>query len=275
MIKKIFFFLNILIIYSFIVFIFFRFSSINSKSYVPNRQKQSDFTNVSSVKNDTKEQTILCFIITNEINFILLNEIYDSWVHRCDDHAFVQLISDRKDYGKRQEKIINNVFKLLQPEGLHVDSYSKLTDKVYYMFMDAYKYKKKFDWYVKTDHDTFLFVDNLRHFLKSKDSSQPVSYGYSLRTKDNNEYHSGGAGYVLSLEAFRRLGSALTTAYSFCPNTGTEDIDCSLCLERLGVKKKHAETFYPLNILDFVYGKSMGWLKKYSKYPLPNKVYYF
>ena len=170
---------------------------------------------------------------------------------------------------------------MLQPEGLLVDSYRKLTDKVYSMFIDTYKYKKQFHWYIKADYDTFIFVKNLRHFLKTKDSSQPVSYGYSLQTKAKNEYLSGGAGYVLSKEAFNRLGSALTTDYSFCPNTGTEDIDCSLCLERLGVKKSDSmdlfgkERFYPLNILDFFYGKSMNWLKKHSKNPLQVKVNYF
>ena len=69
----------------------------------------------------------------------------------------------------------------MQPEGLTIDSYSKLTDKVYRMFMDTYKFKKnQYSWYLKADIDTFIFVDNLKKFLKTKKSSHPVSYGYEF-----------------------------------------------------------------------------------------------
>jgi glycoprotein-N-acetylgalactosamine 3-beta-galactosyltransferase len=207
---------------------------------------------------------------------------YDAWAHKCDDHDFVLLIpGEENKIGQRIEKKINNAFNLLQPEGLLNDSYNQLTDKVYHMFMDTYKYKKKYDWYIKCDDDTFLFVDNLRQFLHDKNSSEAVSYGYDFKVKVKNGYHSGGAGYVLSGEAFERLGSALLTNYSFCPNSGTEDIDCISCLESLGVKKGKStdtmgkETFFPQNILDFVYGTKIEWLKEYAKNPVPIKVEFF
>jgi hypothetical protein len=35
-------------------------------------------------------------------------------------------------------------------------------------------------------------------------------------------YHSGGGGFVLSHEAFSRLGKQLTVDASVCPNSGTD-----------------------------------------------------
>ena len=113
---------------------------------------------------------------------------------------------------------------------------------------------------MKADLDTFIFVDNLKKFLKTKNSSHSVSYGYELKIE--NGYHSGGAGYVLSREAFNRIGAALSKNYSFCPNSGIEDIDCGSCLNSLGVEKDNStdifgkEKFFPQNIIDFVNGKN-------------------
>ena len=175
------------------------------------------------------------------------------------------------------ERKVKNSFKLLQPEGLIMDSYAHLTDKVYHTLKDAHKYRKKYDWYAKADDDTFLFVDNLRNFLKTKNSSEPISYGYELK----NGYHSGGAGYVMSHEAMNKIGQVLVKNYTFCPNTGIEDRDVRSCLKRLGVITGDStdifgkERFYPLNILDFYYGRLTTWLKQNSKNSVPIKVYTF
>lgn len=82
----------------------------------------------------------------------------------------------------------------------------------------------------------------------------------------------------MSHEAFTKIGEALVNNYTFCPNTGTEDLDCVSCLESLGVHKGDStdffgkEKFFPQNILDFVYGKNIGWLNEYAKNPVPLKV---
>jgi glycoprotein-N-acetylgalactosamine 3-beta-galactosyltransferase len=66
------------------------------------------------------------------------------------------------------------------------------------MFADTYKYNNKYDWYLKADDDTFVFVDNLRLFLNDKNPNLPVDYGYDFKVKVEGGYHSGGGGYVLS-----------------------------------------------------------------------------
>ena len=73
-----------------------------------------------------------------------------------------------------------------------LDKYELLTDKIYHTIIDIYLKHNDFDWYIKADDDTFLFMDNLRDFLKDKDPSNPVTYGYDFGVHVTNGYHSGG-----------------------------------------------------------------------------------
>ena len=79
-----------------------------------------------------------------------------------------------------------------------------------------------YDWYLKADDDTFIFVDNLRKFFSDKNPSLPVTYGYDFKVIVDYGYHSGGGGYLFSKEALSRLGAQLNNDYKFCPNSGTE-----------------------------------------------------
>ena len=83
-----------------------------------------------------------------------------------------------------------------------------------------------YDWYLKADDDTFIFVENLLAFVSDKNSSQPVTYGYDFKVIVDHGYHSGGGSYLFSQEALNRLGAQLNNNYNFCPNTGTEGKQC-------------------------------------------------
>jgi glycoprotein-N-acetylgalactosamine 3-beta-galactosyltransferase len=72
-------------------------------------------------------------------------------------------------------------------------------------------------------------------FLSDKNPMMPVTFGYNFKINNSLEYHSGGAGYVLSKSAFEKIGLALERNFSFCPNSGVEDRDVSSCLKMLGV----------------------------------------
>jgi glycoprotein-N-acetylgalactosamine 3-beta-galactosyltransferase len=150
----------------------------------------------------------------------------------------------------------NYRYNILQPPGLNetLNKYDKLTDKVFLTIKYLYHKYNNYDWYLKVDDDTWIFIDNLRKFLSDKNASMPVTYGYDFKLIVEKGYHSGGAGYVLSNEAFSRLGYALNNNYSFCKNTGTEDVDVAICLRKLQVYKNSSldelerERFHPLNI---------------------------
>ena len=78
-------------------------------------------------------------------------------------------------------------------------------------------------------------MDNLRHFLRSKNSSLPINFGRNWNILVDSGYESGGAGYILSREAMMRLGEVLYKDSMFCSNTGVEDIDTARCLRKLNV----------------------------------------
>ncbi len=124
---------------------------------------------------------------------------------------------------------------MLQPAGYNAEKYSKLTDKMFRAYKYIYKKYSDYDWYLKADDDTFIFMDNLRDFLKSKNSSIPINFGRNWNISVESGYESGGAGYVLSREAMMRLGEALDKNYTYCSNTGVEDVDTARCLRKLNV----------------------------------------
>ena len=74
----------------------------------------------------------------------------------------------------------------------------KLTDKVFLTLKHLQKKYNNYDWYLKADDDTFIFMENLRYFLKDKHPEEPVTYGYDFKVIVEHGYHSGGAGYLLS-----------------------------------------------------------------------------
>jgi glycoprotein-N-acetylgalactosamine 3-beta-galactosyltransferase len=81
----------------------------------------------------------------------------------------------------------------------------------------------------------------LKLFLKDKNSTEPITYGHDFHHHNVSKgYQSGGAGYVLSQEAMRRIHDALIADFSFCKTAiingiMSEDIDVSRCLRRLNV----------------------------------------
>lgn len=66
---------------------------------------------------------------------------------------------------------------ILQPPGLVNDTYDGLTEKVFLTYKYVYAEYGDYDWYLKADDDTFVFMENLRTFLADKNSSQPVTFG--------------------------------------------------------------------------------------------------
>ncbi|KAK2185026.1 hypothetical protein NP493_247g02023 [Ridgeia piscesae] len=89
------------------------------------------------------------------------------------------------------------------------------------------------DWFMKVDDDTYVIVDNLRYFLSSRSSSEPVYFGHIFKKFLPQGYNSGGGGYVLSREALGRLGSR--DKYSCVEDQGAEDVEVGRCLHSLGV----------------------------------------
>ena len=100
--------------------------------------------------------------------------VVNAWAKKCDNYRLVALVTNTN------ESIINSIIRtdILQPPGLAIDTYKKLTDKVFLALMYIYrKFLNKYDWFLKADDDTFIFVDHLREFLSNKNASKPVTFG--------------------------------------------------------------------------------------------------
>jgi glycoprotein-N-acetylgalactosamine 3-beta-galactosyltransferase len=209
---------------------------------------------------------IFCLILTQPKNLaVKARNLFDSWAQLCNEHLFLSVIKEnvtssielKTDFG----------MKILQPAGLSIESYRFLTKKMYLTIKDVYKRYNisDFDWFLKVDDDTFIFYDNLRSFLSDKRPSEPITYGYRLRNRNGIFYFSGGAGYVLSREAFHRIGAKLNENFEFCSDTGIEDVDVSICLNRLNVSlgpttdANNRERFHPLSLIHHYRGMFPKW----------------
>ena len=162
----------------------------------------------------------------------------NTWARHCDKYFFVTTIHNEHVRALNSEKIIelSDPLPLVQPAGLVYEKYSKLTDKVYASFKHVYKYYNDYEWYLKADDDTV--TDNLKHFLRTKNSSDLQSYGYIIKNNVHviGGYQAGGSGYLFGNRAMRLFGKALEENKPVaCPNTGIEDVDVRTCFIQLNV----------------------------------------
>lgn len=231
--------------------------------------------------NQTRPIRIFCMILTSPSN-LDKKAIYieQSWAYKCDNHKFITVIPEEyiKFNKKLMEKLKQNetvafnstMLPLYQPAGFLKENYSKLTDKVFLMLRDVYKNFNDYDWYLKADDDTMIFVDNMREFLADKKTTDKYTYGYNFKVIVDKGYHSGGGGYLLPRQALLDLGKKLTDNYTSCANSGTEDVDVAKCLRTLGyvpgssLDERGKERFHPLSVLHHYEGYIPEWLDQYS-----------
>ena len=213
-----------------------------------NRPILKILTSINKEYNGMLYPTIFCIILTHPNNLKgRTKAVFESWATKCDKYKFVSVIPE--EWTKKLNINISNETRLsgfeldyenmsyLQPLNYTFDVYNKLTDKMFQTFKYLYKNYNDYDFYLKADDDTFVFVDNLRKFLIDKNRTSPVTYGWDFHCYVHRGYHSGGlilkcsqcleytriivinikgAGYVLSNEALTRIGSKLSQNYSFC-----------------------------------------------------------
>ena len=97
----------------------------------------------------------------------------EAWAKYCDNFKLVLLFNN-------DTSGLVEIDHVLQPPGLAIDAYNRLTDKVFHALKYVYSTYPNYDWYLKADDDTYVFADNLRWFLSQKDPSKPISFGLLL-----------------------------------------------------------------------------------------------
>jgi hypothetical protein len=143
---------------------------------------------------------IFCIIPTHPDYFPRVKAVHEAWATKCDMYKFITVIPDKwlnisKVSVDNETKLNGFEFEFqkinfLQPVNFTFDVYNKLTDKLYKTFKYLYKNYNDYDFYLKSDDDAFIFVDNLRKFLSRQNRTMPVTYGWDLSCMGG--YHSGG-----------------------------------------------------------------------------------
>ncbi|OON19785.1 hypothetical protein X801_04344, partial [Opisthorchis viverrini] len=125
-----------------------------------------------------------------------------------------------------------------------------------------YKEVESFDFFFKADDDTYTVFENLLNVLESQSADNPFMTGYrwpanvtqglltrvthfpilillNLQLRIEGGYFSGGAGYVLSREALKRIVEDSVDRHVNCPKNdeNMEDVKMSVCGHAVGVKR--------------------------------------
>ncbi|CAG2167939.1 unnamed protein product [Oppiella nova] len=194
--------------------------------------------------------------------------VRNTWAQRCDQYLF---ISSRDNSTLPAIKLCDT------DDRPHL--WCKTKHGMRYLFDN---YLDHFDWFLKADDDSYVIVDNLRHFLAQHSPQKPLYFGCKLRFKDV-VYMSGGAGYVLSQTALKHFIKALdnNTDTKSCRahiDTGVEDLEMGRCLQNNGVDAGDARDdwakarFLPFDPLHMVMPNMdinviAPWFHSYSVYP--------
>ena len=95
------------------------------------------------------------------------------------------------------------------------------------------------DWFVKADDDTYMVMENLRFMLSQYKTEEPWYFGCKFKRYVTSGYMSGGAGYVLSKEALKKLVTIgledKKGTYCRQDEHGPEDLEIGKCMEKLNV----------------------------------------
>ncbi|OWF45589.1 glycoprotein-N-acetylgalactosamine 3-beta-galactosyltransferase 1-B-like [Mizuhopecten yessoensis] len=228
-----------------------------TKSTIRRFQSQMDADDDDVASRLKKEVRVLCWIMTCPANLKYKTvSVKRTWATRCNVVVYISSTTDTS----------------FPTVGLNVsEGRDHLTEKSMQAF--KYVYDKHFndaDWFLKADDDTYVILENLRYLLKSHSHEEPVYFGHHFRAQVKQGYHSGGAGYVLSKEALRRLALKGNDT-NLCHKSGLdEDVEIGRCMENIGVKignstdalgRTRFHCFYPSMHLSGLYP---SWYSRYD-----------
>ncbi|XP_046546915.1 glycoprotein-N-acetylgalactosamine 3-beta-galactosyltransferase 1-like [Haliotis rubra] len=164
---------------------------------------------------------LLCWILTQPCNFAnKTRSVKETWTKRCDITLF---------FSSEANSEIPTI-KLDVPEGRDY-----LADKSFAVLKYLFKhYHDKADWFYKADDDTYVIVENLRHFLGMQNTNGLYYYGEVFDRKELGVYNSGGAGYALGKEGLKRI-ALFSDNVDACHQAESEDVRVGVCLKALGI----------------------------------------
>ncbi|CAH8568742.1 unnamed protein product [Schistosoma margrebowiei] len=169
---------------------------------------------------------ILCYINTHPENYYKKAiHVHKTWARRCTKHIFMSTKSD--------PILPVAVLKLPYPE-VRMHLWSKFRIILRYI----YQFRNDYDYFLKTDDDTYVIMENLLNVLQNYSPDMPFMLGHRFPILARNGYFSGGAGYVLSREALKRIVEQSIDKHHNCPvyDENMEDVKMSICGQAVGVR---------------------------------------
>ncbi|KAH8849925.1 Glycoprotein-N-acetylgalactosamine 3-beta-galactosyltransferase 1 isoform 2 [Schistosoma japonicum] len=200
-----------------------------TKSYLVKKVKQTYFINIDEAKKLYSSVRILCYINTiPKTHKTKAIYVKNTWAKRCTKYLFMSSAYDNE--------LPTVKLNLSYPE-----SRKHLWSKMRAILRYVYQYRNDYDYFLKTDDDTFVVMENLRSILYQHNPNDPFMMGYNFPYRAKNGYFSGGAGYVLSKEALKRIVEQAIDKHPSCPtyDEDKEDVKMSICGQAVGVKLYH------------------------------------
>ncbi|XP_030763970.1 glycoprotein-N-acetylgalactosamine 3-beta-galactosyltransferase 1-like isoform X2 [Sitophilus oryzae] len=217
-----------------------------------------------------EEVNVLCWVTTSPENHQnRAKHVKATWGQRCNTLIFIST---------KEDDDIPTV--ALPVEENRDNLWGKTRLALQYLYENYYD---QADWFLKTDDDTYVIVENLRYMLYTQDPELPVYLGCKFKPFINQGYMSGGAGYVLSKAALKKFATEALPNKTICKEEplGNEDVELGRCLEAIDVKAANSRDsggrmrFLPLNLKYFMIPGTLPsdtWLWKYLYYPIEEGI---
>ncbi|XP_053607983.1 glycoprotein-N-acetylgalactosamine 3-beta-galactosyltransferase 1-like isoform X2 [Plodia interpunctella] len=168
---------------------------------------------------------LLCWIVTcPKFHMDRAIHIKETWGKRCDILLFMSTEDDPR----------LPTVKLNVPEGTNY-LWGKHQAAARYIY-DHYLHSA--DWFLRADDNTYVIVENLKHFLIGYNTYNPIYFGFRMKAiQAQNGFFSGGAGIVLSREAITQfvVKGLHNRVCNTSPSGAADDLDLTICLDKLGI----------------------------------------
>lgn len=211
---------------------------------------------------------IFCIVLTQPINHqSKAKAVQETWGKRCNKLVFIS--SETEDFLDIIQVNVTEDRRFLW--GKTRQGFQKIWEL----------YGNEYDWFLKADDDTWIFMENLRYLLYSYSPEYPIYFGCKLKPYVQQGYMSG-SGYVLSREAVRRFNEeAVVDGYKCWNGTeGNEDVEMGKCLSAVGVlagdsrddlERSRFLPFPPDGLLRNLFGET--WLDNATFYEIKTVIY--
>ena len=98
------------------------------------------------------------------------------------------------------------------------------------MWMHTFTHAIHYEWFIKTDTDTYVFVTNLRIYLKQYKPFEDLYLGHTVEHNGGFHHYASGGLYMISQSTLQKLGLILDTPKCQKKQGGIEDVRFASCM---------------------------------------------